>query len=45
MGRKSDAEADLATLQKLNPQLAKDLAEVVKTGNPSAQWGIQLAVA
>jgi tetratricopeptide (TPR) repeat protein len=32
MGRKSDAQADLATLQKLNPQLAKDLAEVIKTG-------------
>ena len=28
MGRKSD----LATLQKLNPQLAKELAEVIKTG-------------
>ena len=32
MGRKSDAEADLAALQKLNPQLAKELAEVIKTG-------------
>jgi hypothetical protein len=32
MGRKSDAQADLATLQKLNPQLAKELAEVIKTG-------------
>ena len=32
MGRKSDAKADLAALQKLNPQLAKDLAEVIKTG-------------
>ena len=28
MGRKIDAQADLAALQKLNPQLAKDLAEV-----------------
>jgi len=27
MGRKSDAQADLATLQKLNAQLARDLAE------------------
>jgi hypothetical protein len=27
-----DAQADLAALQKLNPQLAKDLAEVIKTG-------------
>ena len=32
MGRNSDAQADLATLQKLNPQLAKELAEVIKTG-------------
>ena len=32
MGRKVDAQADLAALQKLNPQLAKDLAEVIKTG-------------
>jgi hypothetical protein len=32
MGRKIDAESDLATLQKLNPPLAKELAEVIKTG-------------
>ena len=32
MGRKIDAQTDLAALQKLNPQLAKDLAEVIKTG-------------
>jgi tetratricopeptide (TPR) repeat protein len=32
MGRKSDAQADLAALQKMNPELAKDLAEVIKTG-------------
>ena len=32
MGRKIDAQADLASLQKLNPQLAKDLEEVIKTG-------------
>jgi len=32
MGRKMEAQADLAALQKLNPQLAKDLAEVIKTG-------------
>ena len=32
MGRKVDAQADLAALQKLNPQLAKELAEVIKTG-------------
>ena len=32
MNRKSDAEADLAALQKLSPRLAKELAEVIKTG-------------
>ena len=32
MGRKVDAQADLAALQKRNPQLAKDLTEVIKTG-------------
>ena len=32
MGRKSDAQADLAALQKMNPRLANDLAEVMKTG-------------
>ena len=32
MGRKSDAQADLSTLQKLNPKFAKELAEVIKTG-------------
>jgi tetratricopeptide (TPR) repeat protein len=32
MGRKSDAEADLATLQKLSPRLAKELSEVIETG-------------
>ena len=32
MGRRADAQTDLVALQKLNPQLAKDLAEVIKTG-------------
>jgi tetratricopeptide (TPR) repeat protein len=32
MGRKSDAEADLTALQRLSPRLAKELAEVIKTG-------------
>jgi tetratricopeptide (TPR) repeat protein len=32
MGRKVEAQADLAALRKLNPQLAKELAEVIKTG-------------
>ena len=37
MGRKSDAQADLATLQKMNPELAKDLAEFMKTGKEEDQ--------
>ena len=32
IGRKSDAQADLAALQKMNPRFANDLAEVMKTG-------------
>jgi tetratricopeptide (TPR) repeat protein len=32
MGRKSDAQADLATLTKLDPQLAKELEEYFETG-------------
>jgi tetratricopeptide (TPR) repeat protein len=32
MGRKSDAQADLVVLQKMNPKLARDLAEVMETG-------------
>jgi tetratricopeptide (TPR) repeat protein len=32
MGRKADAQADLATLQKMSPRLAKELAEYIKTG-------------
>jgi hypothetical protein len=31
-GRKSNAEADLAALQKLSPRLAKELSEVIETG-------------
>jgi tetratricopeptide (TPR) repeat protein len=38
MGRKVDAQADLAALQKLNPQLAKELAEVIKTGKEEDQF-------
>jgi Flp pilus assembly protein TadD len=30
MGRKVEAQADLVTLRKLNPQLAKELAEVIR---------------
>ena len=32
MGRKGEAEADLAVRQKLSPGLAKELAEVIETG-------------
>ena len=32
MGRKADAEKDLATLKKLDPHLAGDLEEYIKTG-------------
>jgi tetratricopeptide (TPR) repeat protein len=38
MGRKVDAQADLAALQKLNPQLAKELAEIMKTGKEGDQF-------
>jgi tetratricopeptide (TPR) repeat protein len=32
MGRQTDAQADLAKLQKMNPHLAKELADFMKTG-------------
>jgi hypothetical protein len=32
MGRKADAENDLATLKKLNPHLAAELEQYIKTG-------------
>jgi tetratricopeptide (TPR) repeat protein len=32
MGRKTDAQSDLAKLQKMNPRLAKELEEFIKTG-------------
>ena len=32
MGRKADAQADLASLKKLDPQLAKELEEYFQTG-------------
>ena len=38
MGRKVEAQADLVTLQKLNPQLAKELAEVIRTGKEEDQF-------
>jgi Flp pilus assembly protein TadD len=33
LGRKVDAEKDLATLKTLNPQLATELEHVIQTGN------------
>jgi hypothetical protein len=33
MGRKADAEKDLATLNALEPKLANELEEVIQTGN------------
>ena len=32
MGRKADAQADLTKLQKMNPHLAKELEDFIKTG-------------
>jgi len=32
MGRKADAQADLARLKKLNVRLAKELEEYIRTG-------------
>src|SRR5260370_32102684 len=32
MGHKSEAQADLAVLQKINPRYAKELEEFIKTG-------------
>jgi hypothetical protein len=33
MGRKVEAEKDLATLKTLNPKLATELEHVIQTGN------------
>ena len=33
MGRKADAEKDLATLKTLNPKLAMELEQAIQTGN------------
>jgi hypothetical protein len=33
MGRKADAEKDLATLKTLNPKLATELEHAIQTGN------------
>ena len=38
MGKKSDAEKDLATLKKLNPKLAGELGEFLKTGKEEDEY-------
>ena len=39
MGRRADAERDLATLNKLNPKLAAELQEFLKTGKEEDEYG------
>jgi tetratricopeptide (TPR) repeat protein len=39
MGRKADAERDLATLKRLNPKLAGELEEFLKTGKEEDEYG------
>jgi hypothetical protein len=39
MGRKADAEKDLATLKKLNQKLAAELEEFLKTGKEEDEYG------
>jgi tetratricopeptide (TPR) repeat protein len=39
MARKADAERDLATLKKLNPKLADELEEFLKTGKEEDEYG------
>src|SRR6516165_5740958 len=39
MGRRTDAEKDLATLKKLNPKLAGELEEFLKTGKEEEEYG------
>jgi tetratricopeptide (TPR) repeat protein len=38
MGKKSDAEKDLAALKKLNPKLTGELAEFLKIGKEEEQY-------
>jgi hypothetical protein len=38
MGRNSDAEKDLTTVKKLNPKLAGELAEFLKTGKEEDEY-------
>ena len=39
MGRKADAQRDLATLKKLNPKLAGELEQFLKTGKEVEEYG------
>src|SRR6516162_6190487 len=39
MGRKAEAERDLVTLKKLNPKLAGELQEFLKTGKEEDEYG------
>jgi tetratricopeptide (TPR) repeat protein len=39
MGRRADAEKDLAILKKLNPKLAGELEEFLKTGKEEDEYG------
>jgi hypothetical protein len=39
MGRKADADKDLATLKKLNPKLARELEQFLKTGREVEEYG------
>jgi tetratricopeptide (TPR) repeat protein len=39
MGRRADAEKDLVTLKKLNPKLAAELQEFLKTGKEEDEYG------
>lgn len=38
MGRKANAEKDLATLKRLNPRLASELEEFLKTGKEEDEY-------
>jgi hypothetical protein len=38
MGKKADAERDLAALKKLNPKLAGELAEFLETGEEEDEY-------
>jgi len=39
MGRKADAQRDLATLKKLNPKLAGQLEQFLQTGKEVEDYG------